>query len=89
MSVLADVLRETRTGARPGAVAARLGLDLGLVEAAVDHWVRLGVITPVEALGLGCSGCGTSGSAGAACAGCPGPSAARGGPVPLTLGRPA
>ncbi|HEY0215005.1 MAG TPA: hypothetical protein VGC57_01285 [Cellulomonas sp.] len=75
MSVLEDVLREVRTGARPGLAAARLGIDPGLAEAALDHWVRLGVVTPAEALNLGCSGCGTQPVEGAApapaCAGCP------------------
>ncbi|HEY0188856.1 MAG TPA: hypothetical protein VGC67_15295 [Cellulomonas sp.] len=93
MSVLEDVLREVRTGARPGLAAARLGIDPGLAEAALDHWVRLGVVTPADALALGCSGCGTTadGAApGPTCAGCPTaprrPSAARTA-VPLALPR--
>lgn len=81
MSLLTDVLRESRDGARPGAIAARLDADLGLVEAAIDHWVRLGEITTVAALGLGCGTC----TPGAGCGGCAGPSA---GPVHLEL-RPA
>jgi hypothetical protein len=100
VSVLEDVLREVRTGARPGLAAARLGIDPGLAEAALDHWVRLGVVTPADALNLGCSGCGsTTGPDGTpapappACAGCPtAPRAAapraggpRRAPVPLTL----
>lgn len=60
MSVLDAVLAEVRTGARPGAVAVRLGIDPGLAEAALDHWVRLGVVTPASDLALGCSGCGTA-----------------------------
>lgn len=89
MSVLEDVLREARSGARPGAVAARLGIDLGLAEAALDHWVRLGVVTPAEALDLGCSGCGTASASGStapgpACAGCP----TAGRPVRLGIPRP-
>lgn len=71
MSVLDAVLAEVRTGARPHAAAARLGIDPGLAEAAVDHWVRLGVVTPAEALELGCSGCGTGERAAPACGGCP------------------
>jgi hypothetical protein len=54
VSVLEDVLREVRTGARPALAAARLGIDPGLAEAALDHWVRLGVVTPADALALGC-----------------------------------
>lgn len=73
MSVLDLVLAEVRTGARPGAVAARLGIDPGLAEAALDHWVRLGVVTPASDLALGCSGCGTEPAAtrAPACRGCP------------------
>ena len=78
MSLLADVLRESRDGARPGAIAARLGVDPGLVEAAIDHWVRLGEISTVTQLGLGCSGC----APGAGCSGCP---VASTGPVPVQL----
>lgn len=73
MSVLDAVLAEVRTGARPGAVAVRLGIDPGLAEAALDHWVRLGVVTPASDLALGCSGCGTEPDAtrAPACRGCP------------------
>lgn len=74
MNVLDAVLAEVRTGARPGLVAARLGIDPGLAEAALDHWVRLGVVTPTADLGLGCAGCGTDPQAGpvpAGCRGCP------------------
>jgi hypothetical protein len=79
VSVLEDVLREVRTGARPALAAARLGIDPGLAEAALDHWVRLGVVTPADALALGCSGCGT-GEQAPSCPGCP-----TAGPVRLTL----
>ncbi|WP_066585685.1 FeoC-like transcriptional regulator [Cellulomonas timonensis] len=44
MSVLADVLREARTGATSDGIARRLGIDPGLAEAMVDHWARLGVV---------------------------------------------
>lgn len=71
MSVLDAVLAEVRTGARPHAAAARLGIDPGLAEAAVDHWVRLGVVTPAEALELGCTGCGSRERTAPSCAGCP------------------
>lgn len=69
MSVLADVLAETRAGATPERAARNLGLDQGLVDAALDHWVRLGVVTSVCAgprvVGGACA------SATPACAGCP------------------
>ncbi|WP_449386284.1 hypothetical protein [Cellulomonas soli] len=69
MSVLTDVLTATRAGATPDAVARRLGLDQGLVDAAIDHWVRLGVVTSVcagpRAPGAACA------AATPACAGCP------------------
>lgn len=69
MSVLTDVLAQTRAGATPGRVARQLGLDRGLVDAAIDHWVRLGVVTSV------CAGPRAPGAACAvatpACAGCP------------------
>ncbi|MCL2848676.1 MAG: hypothetical protein FWE61_01365 [Micrococcales bacterium] len=60
---LADVLRETATGATPQTVAARLGLDPGLVEAMVDHAQRVGLVwTPT------CTSCTASLPT---CAGCP------------------
>ena len=45
MSVLTDVLREARAGATTDRIAANLGIDAGLAEAAVDHWVRLGIVS--------------------------------------------
>lgn len=69
MSVLADVLAQTRAGATPQRAARTLGLDQGIVDAAIDHWVRLGVVTSV------CAGtrstAGTCVAAAPACAGCP------------------
>ncbi|WP_448631201.1 hypothetical protein [Cellulomonas soli] len=60
--------RDPRRG-DPDAVARRLGLDQGLVDAAIDHWVRLGVVTSVcagpRAPGAACA------AATPACAGCP------------------
>jgi hypothetical protein len=84
VSVLEDVLREVRTGARPALAAARLGIDPGLAEAALDHWVRLGVVTPADALALGCSGCGT-GEQPPSCPGCPTARPTPGAPIRLTL----
>lgn len=67
MSVLTDVLREVRAGSTVQRAAAHLGLDVGVVEAAVDHWERLGVVQGVAgALGT-CSTCAPT----VACAGCP------------------
>lgn len=71
MSVLEDVVAQVCAGVRPGLAAARLGIDPGLAEAALDHAVRLGVVTPAAALELGCSGCGTVQRAAPACGGCP------------------
>ncbi|QAY71255.1 hypothetical protein [Xylanimonas protaetiae] len=76
MSVLADVLDAVRRGVPGDHVAAHLGVDPGLADLALDHWVRLGIVTPAGDLQLGCTGC--SGLAGGArverapsCAGCP------------------
>ncbi|MFI2755100.1 hypothetical protein ACGIF2_16850 [Cellulomonas sp. P22] len=80
MSVLDDVLREVSAGATSDAVARRLGLDPGLVEAMVDHWERLGVVHRAgDVLGQRCgSACSPAGGDGtgtahvpAGCAGCP------------------
>ena len=73
MSVLADVLREARAGGTTAHIAARLGLDPGLAEAAIDHWVRLGVVarcggTPGAA--GPCGGCAPAVGSAAGCAGC-------------------
>ncbi|MCC2307396.1 FeoC-like transcriptional regulator [Cellulomonas chengniuliangii] len=69
MSVLADVLREARTGATSEGIARRLGIDPGLAEAMVDHWARLGVVHKAHDV-LGCSG------------GCPAAGATRDGEAP-------
>ncbi|WP_448061994.1 hypothetical protein [Cellulomonas hominis] len=77
MSVMTDVLREARTGATCERIAATLGIDPGIADAALDHWVRLGVVLRVgEAIGTSCGGCaptatGPGGAAASlACAGC-------------------
>jgi hypothetical protein len=87
VSLLAAVLDETRRGHGADAIAARLGVEPGLVDAAVDHWVRVGAMTRAGDL-LGCGGCGTGAgpadapgpAASPACRGCPiAPRAAGGG----------
>jgi hypothetical protein len=77
VSLLAAVLDETRRGHGADAIAARLGVERGLVDAAVDHWVRVGAVTRAGDL-LGCGGCGAGGGASdapgvtlPACRGCP------------------
>lgn len=58
MNVLDDVLRVTREGATPATTALVLGLDQGLVDAALDQWVRRGVLTRPAARGdASCSSC--------------------------------
>lgn len=76
MSVLTDVLAGTRRGLPAGRIAADLGVDRGLVDAAVDHWVRLGVVTSAAGL-TGCGSCGNPAATerpapvSPACFGCP------------------
>ncbi|MGV8977852.1 MAG: hypothetical protein ACOH17_07395 [Cellulomonas sp.] len=71
MSVLTDVLREARSGATTDRIAANLGIDTGLAEAAVDHWVRLGIMSrSSDVLGDACHGCEPSPGRSLACAGC-------------------
>jgi hypothetical protein len=79
MSVLADVLRETDGGRTAAGVAARLGLPDDLVELALEHAERLGlVMRPAGGAASGCGG-GACAAAGpttsrplpSSCAGCP------------------
>jgi hypothetical protein len=69
-------------------VARRTGLDRDVVDAAVDHLVRMGRLS-AGTLSTGCpdGGCGScaSGEDGEAACGSTGPSAARQGPVLVTL----
>jgi hypothetical protein len=62
VSVLTDVLAGARRGLPVGRLAAELGVDRGLVEAALDHWVRLGLVTGADDL-TSCGSCGTAGAA--------------------------
>ncbi|GEA84532.1 MAG: hypothetical protein NVV70_15510 [Cellulomonas sp.] len=76
MSVLDDVLRVTRSGATPATTARTLGIDEGLVVAALDHWARRGALAPTLARrDAPCSSCdpGTPSDTPLplACAGCP------------------
>ncbi len=78
---------EAGAGSR-AAVAQQAGLDADVVDACVDHLVRIGRVT-AEQLGGGCpeSGCGSCGSGrpdGTSGCGASGPATARG-PVLLTL----
>lgn len=54
MSFLTSVLDEARTGATTARIAVRLAAPESLVEAAMDHWVRLGVVTSA---GTACGTC--------------------------------
>lgn len=56
MTVLDDVLSFARDGLTPPRTAERLGLPLGFVEAALDHWERAGAIRSATAA---CQTCGT------------------------------
>ncbi|QAY62861.1 hypothetical protein ET495_05935 [Xylanimonas allomyrinae] len=79
MSVLTDVLDAVRRGVPGERLGAYLGVDDGLAELALDHWVRLGIVTPAGDLHLGCTACsGLTGTAGTqptqrppGCGGCP------------------
>ena len=76
MSVLTQVLRETDRGLLPRRVAAVLGVDEGLVLAALDHAERIGLVVRAGgASGAGAAPCGTGCSTATvnplACAGCP------------------
>lgn len=87
---LTGVLAAFESGARSlDEVAARTALTRDVVDAAVDHLVRMGRIEARE-LAIGCptGGCGScaSGSvAGTPGCGAPGPSRMRSGPVLVTL----
>jgi hypothetical protein len=79
MSTLVDVLDAVRCGVPGPRVASYLGIDDGLAEVALDHWVRLGILTRAGDLHLGCSACQSSGGRtvddrapqAPPCAGCP------------------
>jgi len=76
VSLLVDVLDQARAGVSVDKIPGALGADPGLVDAALDHWTRLGLLVgAADALTPGCGpGCavpGTHQSAQSlACAGC-------------------
>ena len=68
-ALLATVAREARAGGSPGAIAARLGRDEGLVAAALAELERLGMAAPVP---TGCGPCPAPGdTTSVACRRCP------------------
>ena len=76
MSVLTDVLDAVTRGVPGERVASYLGVDAGLAALALDHWVRLGIVTPSGDLQLGCTACpglhgGEPVERAPSCAGCP------------------
>ncbi|MBD9699749.1 hypothetical protein IGS67_09635 [Flavimobilis sp. GY10621] len=66
MNVLDEVLALARDGVTPPRTAERLGVPLGLVEAALDHWKRTGAVRSATDA---CQTCGTVVTP--ACATCP------------------
>ncbi|MGN6245719.1 MAG: FeoC-like transcriptional regulator [Motilibacteraceae bacterium] len=70
-------------------VSRRTGLDRDVVDAAVDHLVRLGRLSAQQlAVGCppsGCGGCASGAADGGAGCGAEGPSAVRSGPVLVAL----
>lgn len=66
MTLLADVLDQARQGRTTAKIASTLGTPESLVEAALDHWRRLDVIT---AAGSACGTCAPR-AGDPACAGC-------------------
>jgi hypothetical protein len=57
MTLLTDVLTAVRRGVPSDRLGPALGLDDNLAAAALDHWVRLGIVTPSGDLTLGCTAC--------------------------------
>jgi len=61
MSILAETFRALSLGVPSSRIGNHLGIDAGLAEACVDHWVRLGMVTPSGSLSIGCTSCRSSG----------------------------
>jgi len=70
-SVLAQVLAAVQAGVPQDSLASKLGIDPGLAALAVEHWVRLGVVTDPASLRLGCATCPPPAARSATCKGCP------------------
>jgi len=71
---LTRVLTALRLGVATDKLATTLGIDQGLADLALDHWVQQGVVTPAGQLGLLCVTCapGTEPTTKPAkCVGCP------------------
>jgi len=75
MSVLAQTFQTLARGVPASQVGAALGIDQGLAEACIDHWVRLGMVTTSGSLTMGCTDCLGAAQANTArppsCFGCP------------------
>lgn len=71
MSALGSVLAAVQAGVPEGRLAASLGLDGGLVEMALEYWLRVGVITRASDLTLGCGTCPPPAQRTGKCLGCP------------------
>lgn len=71
MSLLRNVLDGARSGHSPGRMSRELGVDVGLIDGALDHWQRLGLVsTGGDALGSPCAACPDTETQAIACAGC-------------------
>ncbi len=71
MGLINDVLITTRAGHTPARTAAELGIDIGLVNGALDHLERLGMVSNAgTATGSPCSTCPDTEQQALACAGC-------------------
>jgi hypothetical protein len=71
--VLAQVFAALKAGTATDQLAMRLGLDDGIVAAAVDHFVALKMVTPAGELAVGCVDCSPNSAADLppSCFGCP------------------
>lgn len=71
MGLINDVLVSTRAGRTPVRTATELGIDIGLVNGALDHLERLGIVSQAgAATGSPCSACPETEQQAVACAGC-------------------
>ncbi len=71
MGLINDVLVNTRAGHTPARTATALGIDVGLVNGALDHLERLGMVSSAgTATGSPCAACPDTEQQALACAGC-------------------